>query len=146
MEGEGDCVNLTHGRESGAADDDVLFSPMANPTAPGGEMLGERNPDSVLFDIRKLDDDDEREASSARAGKGSTEEEASGLIDVKKVLAETSAEAAPLAINPLAPTPSSAEPEPVPEPTSDRVRTTLLLASIVTLLFVGALLAVKAMS
>ena len=147
-------MNEKHGREAEASDD-LLFSPMRNPTAPGGEMLDERSPDSVLFDVRTLSTTQEPKASAragtaVRAGTGATppepEEEASGLIDVKKVLAVEPAEApirSPV-VDRL--TPSVAEAA-LPEPqTNDRVRTMLLLASIVTALVVGGLFLVKAMS
>jgi hypothetical protein len=151
-------VTVTRGRDfdAGAGNEDSLFSPMVNPTAPGGEMLGERNADSVLFDVRSLSGDEDEKRSTARAGNSTStdaaaadartpEEEASGLIDVKKVLADTpDVEPSSLAIERL--TASTSPAEPVVAPPPDRLRTVLLLASIVTLLCVGALLAVKAMS
>jgi hypothetical protein len=118
---------------------------MVNPTAPGGEMLGERSPDSVLFDIKTLDGGNEEQAT-ARAGKGTpVDEEASGLIDVKKVLADTPEEHDPTPVVERLASPMPAVPEPVPEPSSDRARTVILLASMLTLLVVGVLLAMKAM-
>jgi hypothetical protein len=129
---------------------------MVNPTAPGGEMLGERNADSVLFDVRSLSGEENEKKSTAHAGNSTStdaaapnartpEEEASGLIDVKKVLADTpDVEPSSLAIERLT-TASTSPTEPVVAP-PDRLRTVLLLASILTLLCVGALLAFKAMS
>lgn len=138
-------MNGTGGREPEAGNEDLLFSPMRNPTAPGGEMLDERNPDSVLFDVRQLGAPEQPDPS-ARAGTGALtpEEEASGLIDVKKVLAEpTEAEIRSPVVERLAP--QSPEPSMTTPETGDRARTTLLLTSIIVLLAVAALLAAKAL-
>jgi hypothetical protein len=141
-------VNATEGRQSSEGTDELLFSPMVNPTAPGGDMLGERNPDSVLFDVKTLDGRDDPE-SSARAGKeaATAEEEASGLIDVKKVLAETTdAEPDSPVIERLTTSSSPPSSEPVEQATPDRTRTMLLLFSVAILLVVGGLLATKILS
>jgi hypothetical protein len=136
-------VNQTRGPEGS---DDLLFSPMRNPTAPGGEMLDERSPDSVLFDVRKLGESEDP-TPTARSGSGArtAEEEASGLIDVKRVLAEPPDTPAPSPVVERLTTPTAEQPPPELQ-RDDRLRTWLMLACMITLLVVGALLVFKAVS
>jgi hypothetical protein len=111
-------------------------------------MRDERNPDSVLFDIKRVAED-VSEKPAARVGtkkpKPESEDESSGLIDVKKVLSETKDDqpARSPVLDHLAP-PRPDAPD-LSAHTNDGVGRLLIMASIVVLLCVVGILAVKAM-
>ena len=127
----------------------LLFSDQ--PPPPG--MLGERNKDSVLFDVKQLDvADDGTAAKSAQLDRiakgGNNQPPGSGLIDVRTLAsAGEGADAPPPVIEPEAVLVAEIKAQPVPvpiEPPASTFQRVLFALSFLAIIGVAVFLAIEA--